>query len=705
MKKKLKIDKINLKENIIIFLIMALLLTVSLLSLYPGIITIDGSNQWKQVESNNIQTNHPFFSTFFWWLLAKLWHSPTVLVVFQIILLSIIWTFICSQLNSKGTIKRKIVYTIIMCFLPIIFAYAVSTWKDVIYSYMLLLLALMFYIGVKKDFKYTFLDIFIICISIVWVMSYRYNGIIAGVLSILTFFIIFLKKKIGWKKIGISFIILITIFGVCKLPEKIMYKPNESESTGTGTVNDIILFTLASLVKEDKIDDPNDLAIIDSIYPIEKMKEEYDPYVANSTSFSENYNREAYAPKTDEVTKILIKYAFKHPMTIIRHYLKVDNLLIGPTLKDGYVYIYEFSYWETKYSGNFDDIVYPIWQTGYKIYLALINFSTTTAVSEYFHMPANMMYLSIILMIIYCKKFKDKRYFLVLLPMLYNTISLLPINVAQDLRYVYINYLTLLLLVIPMFLFTKSKANNIQGNKYNNSIVNNKNNFKTLVIIPAYNEEDSIEKVVNSVYDENIDNCDVLVVNDGSKDKTEQKVKNTKAILIDSPNNLGIGGAVQTGYLYAKKNNYDIAIQIDGDGQHNPKYISKLIDEIKEGNDLVIGSRFIGEKDYKQTKLRMLGINLISSTINFMTDTKIYDTTSGLRAVNRNIIEEFADSYPYDYPEPITNMEIIKKGYKVKEIPVKMRQRETGKSSISPLKSISYMFKVIVSIIIMGFKN
>lgn len=704
MKKKFKIDKSKLKENIIIFTIMVLLLTVSLLALYPGIITIDGNNQWKQVESSNIQTNHPFFSTFFWWSLTKLWDSPTVLVVFQIILLSTIWTFICNQLNSKGTIKRKIIYTIIMCFVPIIFAYAVSTWKDVIYSYMLLLLALMFYIGVKKDFKYTYRDIFIICISIVWIMCYRYNGIIAGVLSILTFFIIFLRKKVGWKKIGISFIILITILGVCKLPEKIMYKPDESENTGTGTVNDIILFTLASLVKEGKIDDPNDLAVIDSIYPIEKMKEEYDPYVANPTSFSEYYNREAYAPKTKEVTKILIKYAFKHPMTIIRHYLKVDNLLIGPTLKDGYVYIYEFSYWETKYSGNFDEIVNPIWQTGYKIYLALINFSTTTAVSEYFHMPANMMYLSIILMIIYCKKFKDKRYFLVLLPMLYNTISLLPINVAQDLRYVYINYLTLLLLVIPMFLFTKRKSNKGQDISYN-SVKNSKNKLKTLVIIPAYNEEESIEKVVNSVYSENIDNCDVLVVNDGSKDKTVEKVRNTKAILIDSPNNLGIGGAVQTGYLYAKKNNYDIAIQLDGDGQHDPKYINKLIDEIKKGNDLVIGSRFVGEKDYKQTKLRMLGINLISATINFMTDIKIYDTTSGLRAVNKNIIEEFADSYPDDYPEPITNMEIIKKGYKIKEIPVKMRQRETGKSSISPLKSIGYMFKVILSIIIMGFKS
>lgn len=140
-------------------------------------------------------------------------------------------------------------------------------------------------------------------------------------------------------------------------------------------------------------------------------------------------------------------------------------------------------------------------------------------------------------------------------------------------------------------------------------------------------------------------------------------------------------------------------------GQHDPKYIKDLIEEILKGNDLVIGSRFVEKTTYEQTFLRMFGINMISSIIKLMTHVKIYDTTSGYRAINRNIIEEFANSYPYDYPEPCTNMHMIKKGYKIKEIPVEMKKREAGVSSISPLKSMIYMFKVILNIFLMGIKD
>jgi len=197
----------------------------------------------------------------------------------------------------------------------------------------------------------------------------------------------------------------------------------------------------------------------------------------------------------------------------------------------------------------------------------------------------------------------------------------------------------------------------------------------------------------------------VLVINDGSIDNTYDEVKKTNALIIDAPNNLGIGGAVQTGYIYAKKNNYDIAIQLDGDGQHDPQYIKELISEIRNGVDIVIGSRFIKKMGYNQTKLRMLGNNIISLIIKVFTKVKIYDTTSGYRAVSKNIIYEFAQEYPYDYPEPCTNMRMINKGYVIKEIPVKMKKRETGISFVTPLKSISYMFKVTLSLLLMGFKK
>lgn len=227
--------------------------------------------------------------------------------------------------------------------------------------------------------------------------------------------------------------------------------------------------------------------------------------------------------------------------------------------------------------------------------------------------------------------------------------------------------------------------------------------MKILVIIPAYNESEAIEKVVKEVYDQKIEGLDVMVVNDCSKDDTYEKAKNSSAkIVVDSPNNLGIGGTVQTGYLYAYKNDYDIAIQVDGDGQHDPKYLQDLIDSIQEGNDMVIGSRFVKKSLYKQTFFRMLGIRMISLAILLGTRRKIYDTTSGFRAANKKIIKEFVRRYPYDYPEPCTTMNVLKKKYKVAEIPVEMKKRETGKSSISPLKSIMYMFKVILYLLIQG---
>ena len=229
--------------------------------------------------------------------------------------------------------------------------------------------------------------------------------------------------------------------------------------------------------------------------------------------------------------------------------------------------------------------------------------------------------------------------------------------------------------------------------------------MNVIIIIPAYNEEENIKAVVESIYKLKI-KLDILVVNDGSTDNTSKVAKKTGAIVIDLPNNLGIGGAVQTGYLYALRNNYDIAIQLDGDGQHDPKDIIKMIEKIeKENYDMVIGSRFIKKTNYKQTFFRMVGIKIMSFIIKTITGKKIYDTTSGYRAINKDIIKEFTINYPYDYPEPETNMRMIMKNKKIIEIPVEMRQRMAGKSFVTPIKSIKYMIKVILSLLILKLKQ
>lgn len=232
--------------------------------------------------------------------------------------------------------------------------------------------------------------------------------------------------------------------------------------------------------------------------------------------------------------------------------------------------------------------------------------------------------------------------------------------------------------------------------------------MKVLIIIPAYNEGKSILKTVKQIESTKLKGhtLDYIVINDGSRDDTKEVCIKNKIHFIDLPFNLGIGGAVQTGYKYAYYNNYDVAIQFDGDGQHDASYIKDLVEEIKKGNHIVIGSRFVSElSEFKSTKMRRMGINFLSGLIYLVTGQKIYDPTSGFRAASREVIELFAKTYPIDYPEPDTIVTVIKKGYEVSEIPVKMNEREHGKSSINPLKSIYYMIKVSLAIIIAAFST
>ena len=232
--------------------------------------------------------------------------------------------------------------------------------------------------------------------------------------------------------------------------------------------------------------------------------------------------------------------------------------------------------------------------------------------------------------------------------------------------------------------------------------------YRILLVIPAYNEEGNILSVYNKILEYNKrfkTNYDVIVINDGSKDNTEAVCIKNNIPYISLICNLGIGGAVQTGYKYAIDNNYDIAIQFDGDGQHDIKYVKDVIKPIIEKDtDMVIGSRFIldGSSNFKSSKIRRIGIKFISIFIKLVSGKKIYDPTSGFRAINRSLIEEFANSYPVEYPEPVSIVKILNKGYSIKELPVSMNERENGVSSIKTWKNVYYMINVILSILILG---
>lgn len=231
-----------------------------------------------------------------------------------------------------------------------------------------------------------------------------------------------------------------------------------------------------------------------------------------------------------------------------------------------------------------------------------------------------------------------------------------------------------------------------------------------LLIIPAYNEEDNILNTYKTIVEYNKNNktnYEVIIINDGSTDGTKRILEQNKIPHINLVHNLGIGGAVQTGYKYAWEHGYDIAIQFDGDGQHDVAYVKYLVKPIvSKKADFVIGSRFIGNiSEFKTSGARRIGIRIISLFIKLASGLKIYDTTSGFRAANKNIIGEFAKDYPLEYPEPITTVELQKKGYCISEVAVNMKARSGGKSSIHTWKNFYYMINVCLSIIITSIRR
>lgn len=220
--------------------------------------------------------------------------------------------------------------------------------------------------------------------------------------------------------------------------------------------------------------------------------------------------------------------------------------------------------------------------------------------------------------------------------------------------------------------------------------------YRVLVIVPAYNEQDSILSTVGKII-----SCgyDYIVVNDGSSDRTLEVCRKNEINVLDLSQNLGIGGAVQAGHKYARQYGYDIDVQVDGDGQHDPTYIPYLVSLIEDGADLAIGSRFIEKSDgFQSTLMRRIGIRWLSFLIKLLTSKRVADPTSGFRACGTRAIDLFCDSYPMDYPEPESIAHAIKAGLSVEEASVSMLERQGGKSSIGGLSSVYYMIKVSLAI-------
>jgi len=232
-------------------------------------------------------------------------------------------------------------------------------------------------------------------------------------------------------------------------------------------------------------------------------------------------------------------------------------------------------------------------------------------------------------------------------------------------------------------------------------------NKKVLFIIPAFNEEANILKAVQSIHQENAE-WDILVINDGSTDQTGQICKDHQIPVINLVMNLGIGGAVQTGYIYAHRHHYDIAIQFDGDGQHEISSVYDLIQPILDDKaDFVIGSRFIDKKrdNFQSSSLRRIGIRIISAFIWVLSGKPVLDPTSGFRAANKKVIEFFATYYPTEFPEPESNLMLNRKKFRTQEIYARMHERQGGTSSIRTWISAYYMINVCFSLVVTSLRK
>jgi glycosyltransferase involved in cell wall biosynthesis len=228
---------------------------------------------------------------------------------------------------------------------------------------------------------------------------------------------------------------------------------------------------------------------------------------------------------------------------------------------------------------------------------------------------------------------------------------------------------------------------------------------RRIAIVPAYNEAGNIGRVVDELraFDAGLD---VVVVSDGSVDSTAAVAAEHGAHVVSLPFNLGIGGAVQTGFRYAWENGYELAVRCDGDGQHDPAELPKVLEPVLAGTaDIVVGSRFVGDAGYRSSAARRVGIRLLATIVSAIARQRVTDTTSGFQALNRKALALFAADYPHDYPEVEGMVMTIRHKLRLQEVSVRMREREHGRSSITALRSIYYMAKVLLALFVGLFRR
>lgn len=469
-------NKILSSNTFKVFFIVFFLLFLILLGFYPGIVSYDGNNQWQQVQSGIITNAHPFFSTFFMLILSKIWNRVTIMIIYQILLFAFTWSYLVKVLDLKDKKQRILSYitTTIIVLIPITCIFEITLWKDIIYTSYLLICGIMFFELSRNNYKLSIWKYSLIGLMIAMVFSYRHNGMIVAILLLIIFYIVCIRKyikkkmdKINFKRSFLVFATFVFIIFLISIPKKIILnesdkkiKKDSTYSESYSTIDGYMLWMMGAHIKDNNIKNAKDKKFLNKIIPIKDWKKVYDPYLINTTSLAKTLNKKYVIEKSSKFESIFLKYTKKYPFTIVRHYFSSDALLFNPVSSMyGYVYVYCFP--EMSNLPEYT-IFRPKLPFVKSFYMKIINISLIKPLNI-FYQPAFILYFSLILLIVLTKKVYGKKIWLFSLPMLLNTLSLTPINLAQDLRYVYINYLTfygLVLMVIINYKEIFSKKNN-----------------------------------------------------------------------------------------------------------------------------------------------------------------------------------------------------------------------------------------------------
>ncbi|MDO5555882.1 MAG: glycosyltransferase family 2 protein [Clostridia bacterium] len=690
------------KYDIIIFFIVIVVFGLSLLAFYPGLMTSDVLDQLHQYNSKYYYDSHPVFHSFIIGFLFNIFNSTAAVAIFQIFVFAILWTYACKILREKNVtifnITFQIMMTMIVCIIPVNFLYAITLWKDILYTYAILGSIIYIYIGIKNKFNYTFLQMILMSICLVLVMKIRHNGYPIG---LFLFIIILILNIIKNKKIFKSFFFISTfiiILVITYIPQWCLNV--EKKASVSGTLTSTKIYCMGALLNQDLQLEESEYDFLNNVLPIDNWKNNYDLYTGGKILFNSELDINYLNENINIFNDIFSKYAKMYPKTILKHFIEVNSMFWS---------VPERGYMHCLITTNNDLMSSTIWKDEY----------TTSPISEGLHSnlfkiteitlnnkilytllyrPATLMYLSIILVFYMIFKTKNWTYILLIFPMGLNIATYIPFTSSQDLRYAYPNFVTcyFLLLVTANYIFRQSnirkqlKLKDIKGNK-------------TLTIIPAYNESQNIQKVIDELKTDFVE-TDILVINDSSTDNTKEIVVSNSVNCITTIFNLNYAYAVQTGIKYAKKYDYDYCLMFDGDGQHIAKEAKKLLEKIKETNcDIVIGSRYLEKGNYNAPKLRKIGTSFFTWLIKVSCHTKISDPLSGFQVINKRVINKYSKigEYP-EFPDANLIIEMLLDGYSIEEVSVKMRNREFGESMHGGIiKPIKYMIVMLYTIILL----